>query len=230
MIVIGIDFSIQFPAVCISRNFESFKWVACVNTSIPKIHRKFLEDIEIEYSDIKFVHLEPREKIKDNYSAIERSKLLNYSNLVDSFAQEIISEVNGDDRIIVAIEGISYGAQGNALLDICQSTGMMRKLILDKVLMGHGEKLFIFSPGELKNAIGAKGNAGKFDVYRAFLQNPSLAANSALYLAINKHASSIVNKENIKSPFMDMIDSYLAVLKVHELLKEPPVNVKSKSE
>lgn len=229
MIVIGIDFSIQFPAVCISRDFKSFKWIACVNTSISKSYRKFLEDIELEYRNLHFVYLTPRQKPKENYSAIERSKLANYSNLVDVLASEINQEIAGDSRVIVAIEGISYGAKGNALLDICQSTGMMRKAILDRVLAGHEEKVFIFSPGELKNAIGAKGNAGKYDVYRAFVENPSLAASSQLFSAINKHHETIVKGTVVQSPFMDMIDSYLAVLKVHELLKEPAENVESKS-
>lgn len=230
MIVIGIDFSIQFPAVCISRDFKSFKWIACVNTSIPKWYRKFLEDVELECSDLRFLYLTPRLKTKETYSAIERSKLVNYSNLVDALASAINEEIAGDPRIIVAIEGISYGAKGNALLDICQSTGMMRKAILDRVLAGHDEKVFIFSPGELKNALGAKGNAGKYDVYRAFVENPSLAASSQLLSAINNHLDTIVKGTTIQSPFMDMIDAYAAVLKVHELLKEPAENGKCKSE
>lgn len=230
MIIIGIDFSIQFPAACISKDFKSFKWIACVNTSISKIYRKFLDDIELEYSNLRFIHLTPRDKSKDNYSAIERTKLLNYSHLVDQLVSAIHEELGEEDRIIVAIEGISYGAQGNALLDICQSTGMLRKSILDRVLMGHGEKLFIFSPGELKNAIGAKGNANKFDVCSVFIENPMIAKESDLYDIIKNYSDQIIKGQNIKSPFMDMIDSYLAVLKVHELLKEPPDHVQSEGQ
>lgn len=234
MIIIGIDFSIQFPAVCITRDFKSFKWIACVNTSIPKVHRKFLDDIELEYKNIRFIHLESRDKNKDTYSIIERSKLINYSTLVDALISAINDEVAGDDKIIVSIEGISYGAQGNALLDICQSTGMLRKAILDEVLAGHGEKVFIFSPGELKNAIGAKGNAGKLDIFHAFLNNPSPGTNSQLYQMINKYEDQIVkaNGKDIKPPFTDMVDSYLAVLKIYELLIKEPAQengIKSKS-
>jgi hypothetical protein len=144
--------------------------------------------------------------------------------MVDALVNAINQEINGDQKIIVSIEGISYGAQGNALLDINQATGMLRKTILDRVLAGHGEKMFIFSPGELKNAIGAKGNAGKFEVFEAFLNNPSPGVNSQLYLAINKYADQIIkgNGKDIKAPFTDMVDSYLAVLKIHELLSKEP--------
>jgi Holliday junction resolvasome RuvABC endonuclease subunit len=221
LIIIGIDFSIQYPAACISRDFKSFNWVACVNTNTTKIHKRFLDDIGLEFKNLKFVHLPAREKGQDTYSAIERSKLSNYSTLVDTFITEILAHVKNDDRVIVSIEGIAYGAQGNALLDIAQSTGMMRKALLDRLLNGHSEKLFIFSPGELKNAIGAKGNAGKYDVYQTFKENPSLAVNSDLHNAINKYEDQILKKQEVKSPFMDMIDAYLAVLKIHKSLKEP---------
>lgn len=221
MIIIGIDFSIQYPAACISRDFKSFNWVACVNTNTTKIHKRFLDDTGLEFKNLKFVHLPARDKGQDTYSAIERSKLSNYSTLVDTFVTEILVHVKNDDRVIVSIEGIAYGAQGNALLDIAQSTGMMRKALLDRLLNGHSEKLFIFSPSELKNAIGAKGNAGKYDVYQTFKENPSLAVNSDLYNAINKYEDQILKKQEVKSPFMDMIDAYLAVLKIHKSLKEP---------
>jgi Holliday junction resolvasome RuvABC endonuclease subunit len=195
--------------------------VACVNTNTTKIHKRFLDDTALEFKNLKFVHLLAREKGQDTYSAIERSKLSNYSTLVDTFVTEILAHVKNDDRVIVSIEGIAYGAQGNALLDIAQSTGMMRKALLDRLLNGHSEKLFIFSPGELKNAIGAKGNAGKYDVYQTFKENPSLAVNSDLHNAINKYEDQILKKQEVKSPFMDMIDAYLAVLKIHKSLKEP---------
>lgn len=195
--------------------------MACVNTNTTKIHKRFLDDTALEFKNLKFVHLLAREKGQDTYSAIERSKLSNYSTLVDTFVTEILAHVKNDDRVIVSIEGIAYGAQGNALLDIAQSTGMMRKALLDRLLNGHSEKLFIFSPGELKNAIGAKGNAGKYDVYQTFKENPSLAVNSDLHNAINKYEDQILKKQEVKSPFMDMIDAYLAVLKIHKSLKEP---------
>lgn len=220
MIIIGIDFSIQFPAACISRDFKTFKWISCINGPVSKVYDKFLNDIELEYKNIKLFRIEPRIKNTETYSAIERSKLVNYSNLVDNFINEILKEIGNEEQLIIAIEGVSYGAKGNALLDINQSTGMMRKSILDRILKGKANKLFIFSPSELKNSIGAKGNASKFDVYTSFINNPKMAINSHLYILINKYINQIVRGRDIRPPFMDMIDSYLAVLKVYELLKE----------
>jgi Holliday junction resolvasome RuvABC endonuclease subunit len=223
LFVIGIDFSIQFPAVCICKDFKSFHWIACVNSNLTKAHKKLLEDVQLEHSTLEFIFLPPKDLKKETYSATERAKLENYSRLVDTLVNrvnEIVKPESSTGPIIVSIEGVAYGAQGNALIDICQATGMLRKTMLDTTLNGHPESLFIFSPGELKNAIGAKGNAGKYDVYLQFKADPMIADGSSLHQAINKYEDQIVKDQNIKSPFTDMIDSYLAVLKIHNTLKD----------
>jgi len=120
---------------------------------------------------------------------------------------------------------IAYGAQGNALVDIALATGMVRKAILDNLLDGDSRRLYIFSPSELKNAIGAKGNANKYEIYQQFKLDPKIETvkQSDLYQLINKYEDLVLKGQEIKSPFSDMIDSYLAALKIHEIfnLKEP---------
>ena len=134
MIVIGIDFSIQFPSVCISRDFKKFKWITCVNSKLTKAHKRLLDDLEISNQNIKFIHL-PEKKLKsETYSKTERLKLINYSLLVNSLIDEILLEIGDESSIIVSIEGIAYGAQGNSLIDICQSTGMFRIKVLESIL------------------------------------------------------------------------------------------------
>lgn len=220
MVVIGIDFSIQFPAVCICKDFKSFRWIACVNSNTTKAHRKLLEDTQLEFPELEFIFLPPKNFKYDTYSGVERAKLANYSLLVDTLINRVEEVVKDEPNRIISIEGIAYGAQGNALIDIAQSTGMLRKKVLDDLLNNNQESLFIFSPGELKNAIGAKGNAGKFDVYKQFKETPMLAKDSSLHKVLLKYEEQIVKKEVIGSPYMDMIDSYLAVLKIYTSLKE----------
>ncbi len=223
MIVIGIDFSIQYPAVCIARNFNRFTWLAFVNANTTKSYQKFLEETTDHWSELKIYFLEPRKKIPksaETYSGTERLKLANYSHLVDQIIQRVREELAGEEPTVVSIEGIAYGAQGNALIDISQATGMIRKALLDNLIAGKPERLFVFSPGELKNAIGAKGNAGKFDVFKTFTENPGAASDSHLIQCINMNADKIVKGQQIASPFMDMIDAYAATAKVHSILKE----------
>jgi Holliday junction resolvasome RuvABC endonuclease subunit len=223
LVVIGIDFSIQYPAICIARDFKSFTWIAFVNANTSKVYQKFLEETNNHYPNLRIHILDPRKRLSkqnETYSGTERLKLANYSNLIDQIIQKIAANLKGEEPLVISIEGIAYGAQGNALIDISQATGMIRKAILDHLLKGRSDKFFVFSPGELKNAIGAKGNAGKFDVFKTFIENPGLATDSDLINCINTNIDKIVKGQQIASPFMDMIDAYLAVLKVHSILKE----------
>lgn len=218
MTVIGIDFSIQFPAACITSDFKKFRWLACANTGVTKAHAKLMEDLSIEYPSLEFIVIPQVKEKQITYSGIERQKASRYARLVDVFVNrlhDIVLEAPAGP-VIISIEGMAYGAQGNALIDIAQSTGMLKKTILDRILGGISDSMFIFSPGELKNAIGAKGNAGKYDIYEKFKDSPGLAAGSDLHNAVLKYETDILKDQTVKSPFADMIDSYLAVLKIHE--------------
>lgn len=219
MTIIGIDFSIAFPAACITHDFKKFRWVACVNTGITKAYSKFLEDVSLEYNSLEFIILPQTKEKHLTYSSSERAKAIRYSRQVDALTarlSEIITESGDGGPIIVSIEGMAYGASGNSLIDIAQATGMLKKSILDRILNGHSESLFIFAPSELKNAIGAKGNANKFDIYNKFKDSIGPVAGSDLYSATTKYEDTIVTEKEVKSPFSDMIDSYLAVLKIQE--------------
>jgi Holliday junction resolvasome RuvABC endonuclease subunit len=222
LLVIGLDFSLNYPAFCISHNWQSFEWLAAVNTSIPKNYQKILEDLQLEFPSIQIIQLPARQKKGEVYSTNERNKLVSYSTMIDALIEKLKPIVQ-NQNVIVSIEGMAYGAQGNALVDIALATGMVRKAILDHLLNGEASRLFIFSPSELKNAIGAKGNANKFDIFNQFKVDPKIDAvkESSLYKLINKYEDLIVKGTEIKSPFPDMIDSYLAALKIHESLKEP---------
>jgi hypothetical protein len=222
LLVIGLDFSLNYPAFCISKDWQKFIWLAAVNTNIPKNYQKQLEDFQTEFPGIEILQFTARPKKTDSYSTNERNKLHNYSVMIDALVDRL-APLSADQHIIVSIEGVAYGAQGNALIDICIATGMVRKAILDRVLNGDADRLYIFSPGELKNAIGAKGNANKFEIFEHFKRDPKIEAvkQSSLYQLINRYEDYILKGTEVKSPFSDMVDSYLAVLKIHESLKEP---------
>lgn len=196
-------------------------WLAAVNTTIPKNYQKQLEDFQSEFAGIEILQFAARPKKSEIYSVTERNKLHNFSVMIDGLVDRL-APLAAEEKLIVSMEGVAYGAQGNALVDICIATGMVRKALLDRVLNGDSSRLYIFSPGELKNAIGAKGNANKLDVFEHFKLDPKIeqVKESSLYQLINKYEDLILRGTELKSPFPDMIDSYLAVLKIHEILKE----------
>jgi len=220
MTIVSIDFSILYPGVCICKDFKEFKWLSVVNTKATKKDLGNFDYLQSHYPNLKVLSTQTKRYKADQYHVTERIKLTNYLELTDVLINAIKEEVPSSENLIVAIEGISFGSSGNSLVDIAQATGILKTKLVNSLLDGVTDRFFVFSPSELKNAIGCKGNANKFDVYSKFKTDPIIDSvkESDLYKAI--HAESwILNGEKIVSPIIDMIDSYLGVVKVHQLLK-----------
>lgn len=218
MNIIGIDFSILYPGICISTDFKEFKWIGITNNKLTKKDSKLMEDFSIEYPNLHLKQLGERPGKDKLYHINERNKLENYIKLSDFIIDEIKKHTSKTDNII-AIEGISFGSSGNSLVDISQATGILKSKLT--TLTDSIQKIFVFSPSELKNAIGCKGNASKIDIYNQFKEDPVIpnAKKSDLYKLINQDNGIIFNGKNIKSPYMDMIDSYLPIVKIFNIFK-----------
>jgi Holliday junction resolvasome RuvABC endonuclease subunit len=219
MTIVSIDFSILYPGICICKDFKEFKWLSVVNTKPKKADQENLDYLVKNYPNIKIEKTNTVRKTHPEYHITERVKLINYQELISKIITEILREV-GDDEVIVAIEGISFGSKGNSLVDISQSTGILKHELLTRVLNGNAERLFIFSPSELKNAIGCKGNANKMDIFNQFRSDPQIEAikKSDLFKAISTE-KWIVQGDKILSPIIDMVDSYLGIVKIYHLSK-----------
>jgi len=220
MTIISIDFSILYPGVCICRDFKEFSWLAVVNAKLSKKDQKRLEDIQLTYPNLKILFTETKREKSDQYHVTERNKLTNYLELTEVLIAEIKKQVPTSEDLIVSIEGISFGSSGNSLVNISQATGILKNKLVDSLLDGKTDRFFVFSPSELKNAIGCKGNANKLDIYEKFKNDPIIDSvkGSDLHKAILKE-DWILSKDKIVSPIIDMIDSYLGVVKIHQLLK-----------
>lgn len=218
MNIIGIDFSILYPGICISKDFKEFKWIGIANNKITKKDTRLMEDLALSYPNLKLHSLGERPKKVEQYHINERNKLENYIKLTDFIITELKKHTTLTDNII-AIEGISFGSSGNSLVDISQATGIIKSKLL--TLTDSIQKIFVFSPSELKNAIGCKGNASKIDVYNKFKDDPVIekAKQSDLYKLLNQDEGVIFNGKNVKSPYMDMVDSYLPIVKIYNILK-----------
>ena len=221
MTIISIDFSILYPGVCICKDFKEYKWIAVVNTDNRKKDKKNLEDLILKYPSIKIDYTESRRAKSSSYHITERIKLFNYLESTNLLIKLLEEEIDKNDDILVVIEGISFGSKGNALVDISQATGIIKNKLVDSILNGDTDRFFVFSPGELKNSIGCKGNAKKTEVFEKFLDDPILESvkSSDLYKAI-KTEDWIREGDKIVSPIVDMIDSFLGITKIYKILNE----------
>lgn len=219
MTIVSIDFSILFPAACICTNFKDFKWLSVVNANLTKKEAARLEDLEINYPAIRILKTESKRKKQTAYHLTERVKLDNYLELTQLFVDELLRLV-GESELIICLEGISFGSSGNSLVDISQATGILKHQLILKLLRGKTDRFFIFSPSELKNAIGSKGNANKLEILNQFKKEPILPATrqSDLFRLVEKE-DWIVQDDRVVSPISDMVDSYLGIIKVYSFLK-----------
>jgi Holliday junction resolvasome RuvABC endonuclease subunit len=219
MTIVSIDFSILYPGICICKDFKEFKWLSVVNTKLRKADQENLDYLLKNYPKIRIEKTNTVRKTHPEYHITERVKLINYQELISKIITEVLHEV-GDDEVIVAIEGISFGSKGNSLVDISQSTGILKHELLTRVLKNNADRLFIFSPSELKNAIGCKGNANKMDIFNQFKSEPQIEEikSSDLYRAVNTE-KWIVQGDKILSPIIDMVDSVLGIIKIYQLSK-----------
>ena len=138
--------------------------------------------------------------------------------MVNLIIDEVKQEIGSDEEVLCCLEGISFGSSGNSLVDISQATGILKQQIVTRLLSNKLDRFFIFSPSELKNAIGCKGNANKHDILAKFKSDPIIEAvkSSDLYKLLHSE-SWVIEGDKILSPIIDMVDSYLGVAKIYGL-------------
>lgn len=221
MTIISIDFSVLYPGVAITRDFKTYEWLAVVNSNTTKKHNKNLQDFILKYPSIDILFTESRRQKNEIYHITERTKLNNYIEAIDLLIDELKTRVIDPKDTIIAIEGISFGSNGNSLVDISQATGIIKYKLVKELLNGDTDRFFVFSPSELKNAIGCKGNANKQVIFDKFKTDPILESvkTSDLYKATQVEEWFLDNKDKVVSPIMDMVDAYLGIVKVHNILK-----------
>jgi len=222
MYIIGIDFSINYPSACISNNFKDFKFLSVINDKkVSLVKKSFIIDKSDLYTDITIKTTNSDRNIGTEYHVKERNKLVNAIELVNKLVIETKKNIL-NEKAIVAIEGIAYGAKGNSLVDICQVTGIVRKELLDNILSSNVNNFFVISPSEMKQSIGLKGNADKTQIFNKFLDDPMIDAvkESHLHKFLSEHRNHdyVFNGKEVASPWNDMIDAYLAVLSIYNSL------------
>lgn len=220
MTIVSIDFSILYPGVCICRDFKDFKWIAVVNTKVRKKDDEHFDWINSNYPNIKILKTSTKRSKSEQYHVTERIKLINYLDLIGVLISAIKEEIKDDKDLIFCLEGISFGSSGNSLVDIAQSTGILKNQIITQLLNNEHDRFFIFSPSELKNAINCKGNANKQDILAKFKSDPIIESvkKSDLFTLLHKE-DWVIEKDKILSPIIDMTDAYLGIAKIYALLK-----------
>lgn len=222
--IIGIDYSIISPGICIIKNDE-FKWISIYSIDSNE-HQKLLSKKDGAFNILdssKSVSINLRHKtLKQGttYSHTERNKLNSSIEEVDFIIQEIKNNLtNFIGEVFIAIEGISFGASGNTLLDICMSTGLMRAAIVTEILKGKFENFYVYSPGTIKKFAG-KGTFKKNDMYEALISKVGVEDLELIKLMITYKSDWITPGGMVKPPVSDIVDATWIALMLKDVIEK----------
>lgn len=201
--IIGIDFSINSPGICILGN-DFYKIINIIRTNkkLSKINNNSAIKILNELKDVS-IHILPPRKFSDDYFKKEREKILDYidfSNFIIKLLKPYLSK-----NSFVAMEGISFGSSGNALIDLSMATAILRSHIIKKI---NHNNFFIFSPMSIKK-FAIKGNANKKLLYLTFINKMrSDFRFKNLINILNQNKDKWIKKSGIvETPCSDIIDA-----------------------
>lgn len=219
--LVGIDFSLNSPAFCILRD-NQFTWGSLTRSdrtedSLKKNSKKPYYVLSEDKTEDYVLMFMPKDKMPDDYSERERIKIDYFQELVDAFWSEIENLCGGDD-IVVAMEGLSFASNGNALIDISMATALLRKKIVDHT---GSENFYVYSPTSVKK-FAYKGNAKKHELYNSLidLEFPETNLKSFTNILDENKDEWITPSGNVNKPLDDIIDSTWICLFLHDSIKE----------
>jgi hypothetical protein len=219
MNVIGLDFSLNSPAFCCYKDGK-YIWGSLTRSDrSPESHLKSQKKpfaiLDTE-SDFNLYFVEKKD-LPDDYTGRERIKIVYFMEIVDQLWSSI-SDIMGESEFYVAMEGLSFSSNGNALIDISMATALLRKKIIDRV---GADKFHVFSPTSIKK-FALKGNAKKDELYEAlinFKESETNLENFSNILEANK-TEWITPAKAVNKPIDDIVDATWITLYLKKELKE----------
>jgi len=215
--LIGIDFSLNSPSFCILSD-NNFSWTSITRSersadSLTKNKKKpFSVLSETDGFEIIFID---RKQIPDDYSGRERTKIIYFYEIAELIWNKILEKV-GDRNFKVAMEGLSFSSNGNALIDISMATAFLRLLIIKRV---GAENFHVFSPTSIKK-FAIKGNAKKDELYNSLIELKKDETNLNQFTNILRANKSewITPAGQVNKPLDDLVDATWITLYLKSLI------------
>lgn len=189
--VIGIDYSMTSPAICVHPAGKDWSFKNCKFGFLTKkktLHGKFL-DGQIE--GLLF---------RDYTSDLVRFT----QNAID--LKSFVAPVTLGDQ--VAIEGYAFGARGMRIFQIGEATGILSLMMIleSGSLLNNGRNIHRPAPTQIKKFATGKGNANKDRMFEAFKDDTGVDLVKELYM------------KKLNNPVDDLIDAYWITKYIHESL------------
>ena len=208
ILYIGIDYSINSPAICILHD-NIYNWISYPVIAKVKKEVQLQKDL-MEIDKISLNVREPNVKSK-NYSNMAYDKIMKFimmSNYLLGKIQDVIAKLDYDE-IIIGFEGYSFGSSGgtNNIIDIAEATAIFKR---DLIKTLNPIKLNVYAPATVKKHAG-HGRLKKpelFEIFKANKLNDELVERTGFWNYIKE---LIITTKKIPSPLDDMVDAYLVI-------------------
>ena len=206
MNLVGIDFSINSPAFCCLKD-GVYTWGSVTRSerskeSLIKNTKKpyYWLDCDPNFT-LDFIE---KQDLPDDYSGRERMKIGYFLSIADGL-WDSIKGIMGNSDFSVAMEGLSFSSNGNALIDISMATSLLRERIIKEVGV---DSFYVFSPTSIKK-FALKGNAKKDELYEALCNFKEDETNLEVFtrmLASNKE-EWVTKAKQVNKPIDDIVDA-----------------------
>ena len=209
MVLVGIDFSISSPAFCVYRDGK-YTWGSVTRSD--RTRESLIKNSKKPYSTLDghdgfILDYIMKGDLPSDYSERERAKIGYFLDIVLTLWNRIenIIEESGDKDVKVAIEGLSFSSNGNALIDISMATALLRERICRYV---GSENFYVFSPTSIKK-FALKGNSKKDELYEHLSNRENDGTNLDIFCRILKDNKSewITGAKQVNKPIDDLVDA-----------------------
>ena len=205
-IYMGVDYSINSPAICIYRDNHYF-WLSQPK---PEKSKKGLA-IQKQVAELDEIILmfQPPVTDPESYSKNDILKISRYNNVAEHFIAQLEFALgpNKGRKIDVGFEGYSFGSNSNNLIDIVSATTCFKTKFLSSIM--NDKSMRVFAPSTIKKHAGG-GRLKKRDLFDVFVEN-RLQDEILEKTDFWKYCSNLEIGKKVPKPIDDLIDAYFTV-------------------
>ena len=216
--IIGIDYSINSPGICILNEQGVHFGTLARNSVCSNEFKETLESFNVKTWD------HPKYKAISN-STIDAqgftSDSITQANMLSDMCIDINQGKEDRSKNIAIFEGFSFGSKGNRLAQLSGYQYVARAKMIETLIVP--TNLFVYAPQTVKSVAGAaKKGQGKTSMIQRFIEHedklPGLE-NHPFYIEMCKNYDSKFRKDPTKrkpvgdwrKPIDDLIDAYWIV-------------------
>lgn len=201
MNLVGIDYSINSPGICIYNKEASPIWLSYLK---PKTGTKKDQAVQAQLKELADVFI--IDQPEPNVDRQELSRVLRHREIALGVCDMLEAHATGSSFKLF-FEGASYGTSRfgtNSLIDLASASSVLKALTIDRFDV---QAMEVYAPTAIKKFAG-KGNMKKQEMWEAFLADDSLQASEFWNFC---QQYSTVEVKSLAKPLDDLVDAYFIV-------------------